>query len=146
MGTEQKKLQNIAIFLGVVVLVDAIDLIVSLLDGNFALVTDTDATVQAVVNGVLIGTLVISILSLLVQAFLAWKGLSEAKQPTGAKLHVVIAKVLFIINVVMLVFLFAGLFTGSNLGDVASSMILCAFDVGVLYFYMTRAKIVSLLK
>lgn len=146
MGIEQKKLQNIALFLGVVILLDAIDLIVSLLDGNFAIVTDTDATVQTVLNGILIGTLAVNVIVLAVQAFLVWKGFAEAKNPTGATLHVTIAKVLLIINIVMLAFLIAGLFTGSNLGETVSTMILTVFDTVVMYLYMSRAKSVAVLK
>lgn len=146
MGIEQKKLQNIAMFLGVVILIDAMDLVISLLDGNFAIVTDTDAMVQTMLNGILIGTLAVNVFILLVKAFLVWKGFAEAKNPNGATLHVTIAKALLIINIVMLAFLIAGLFTSSNLGNVVSNMILTVFDTAVMYFYMSRAKSVSLLK
>lgn len=144
MRKEQKELQNIAIILGVLLALDVVEFVLGL--GSFGLVTDSNPTVQAIANGILIGGMAAIVITMLLQAFLVWKGFSEAKNPTGATLHVTIAKVFMIINVVLLVILVAGIFTGTPLGEVLLSIVICACDIGLMYLYMNSAKGVSLLK
>jgi hypothetical protein len=140
-----KKAKELFIF-GVVILaiaaVDLISFIVELCTLDFSIYANEEKLAQTVLKVVTIVCLVISAVSILVSVYLGVKGITESKKPSGGKLHITIAKIIAIFNVVLAVFAAIVLFNSKDLfGDILT-LLITIVDVIFMFSYVNAAKAV----
>ena len=126
----------------VIAIVDLITLVLNFRGGIFDSVTHEDATVQTVTNivlGVIVG---ISALSILIGLYLGGKGIAESKNASGGKLHIKLAKLIAILNVILLVIVGLSLFNSTNLRSDLETAGLCLVDAILMFSYVEVAKAV----
>lgn len=126
-----------------IAILDLAMLVLDFIGGDFAMVTHEDQLVENLANAVIIIVLSISILSILIGGYLGIKGVLEAKNPTNATLHIILAKIIAVINVVLAV-LFAIAMIGTNdlFGDIVTPS-LCVLDAVIMFSYAKEAKAVQ---
>ena len=133
-------------FYGIALLViatcDLLMLVMDLRGGDFAMVTHEDPLTQAVTNGILIAILICISISILVGGYLGVKGILESRNPSGGRLHIVIARALAILNLVLTVIMGLALFNSTDLRGDIETFLLCMADLILMSCYAKAAKAV----
>ena len=70
------------------------------------------------------------------------KGIMESRKPSGGRLHIKIAKVLAILNLVLTVFMGLALFNSTDLRGDIETFLLCMADMILMSCYANAAKAV----
>ena len=103
-----------------------------------------DPAIQAAVTGIVIAILVLWALAIVAQLFIGGRGLqiSSSSNPTKSGSHIVIAKILGVLNVIMTIIVAVGLFTTKFDIENLLTLIISICDVIILFSYAKDAKIV----
>ena len=137
-----KLLHFYAVALLILAVYDLISLLTGILQGEFAMVKNEDALVQAVTNGIVVFVLALSVVTILIGGYLGIKGILESKKISAGTAHIVIAKIVGIINLVLAGFMFLALFSSENLWDDITTLGICVADAVFMFEYAKAAKAV----
>lgn len=121
---------------------DLITLLIGVLSDDFAMVTYEDALVQAVTNGIVVFVLALSVVTILIGGYLGIKGILECKKISAGTAHIVIAKIVGIINLVLAGFMFLALLSSENLLEDITTLGICVVDAVFMFEYAKVAKAV----
>ena len=138
-----KELHFYAVALLILAIFDLIMIAVGFLAGDYTMIANESALVQAVTNAIIIVVLVCSLLSVLVGAYLGIKGIAEAKKPTNGKVHIVLAKIVAIFNIVLAVLMALALFGSTDLKEDITTFGICVVDAMFMFSYANAAKAVQ---
>lgn len=140
-----KKTKQLFIYGIVLVALAVIDLLKLILDfraGLFEMVVHSDKTVQDVTNIVLYVIIGFSVLSMLIGFYLGGKGIAESRNPSGDRLHIVIARVIGTLNLIMMVIVGLSLLNSTDLLHDLETLGLYTIDMILFYSYANVAKAV----
>ena len=138
-----KELHFYAVALLILAVFDLIMIAVGFLAGDYAMIVNESALVQAVTNAIIIVVLVCSLISVLVSAYLGVKGLMEVKKPTNCKTHILLAKIAAIFNIVLAVIMGLALFGSTDLSEDITTFGICVVDAMFMFSYANAAKAVQ---
>lgn len=145
MEKAQKNFRFLGIMLIVLAILDVVKITLSTITD---LVNDTwekafssiDASYHDAVKIFMFVLLGISVVSLLVQVFLAIRAIQISKTPSKATLHLSIAKFLMILNIVLAVIVAISLFSSNDISDDLITLALCFVDACIMYSYLQEGK------
>ena len=141
-----KKNTNLYIYgilLLVVAIVDAITLIISASTGEIAMIVHEKEFVEKLANLVIIGVVACISISVLINAYLGIKGIKEATKPSGGKLHIIIARIICIINYLMALVVVLALFKSDSMWNDICTLCSCLVDASIMFFYASECKKVN---
>jgi hypothetical protein len=127
----------------VVAIVDAITLIISASTGEIAMIVHEKEFVEKLANLVIIGVVACISISVLISAYLGIKGIKEATKPSGGKLHIILAKIILIINCLMALVVVVALFKSDSMWNDICTLCSCLVDASIMFFYASECKKVS---
>lgn len=131
----RRNLYNTGITLLVLMLIDVVDFTFGILDANrLNLIMQ-----EGIGRTVMIIYIAVSLLIILANTFLGARAISEAQNPTSSSLHIKLAKLAFIINLLMLIALVADLLSPTSSKDIFST-VKVALNVLIMYFYNAEAS------
>ena len=136
---KKKELHFYGVALTILALFNLCTLLIGVLAGDYELVTHEDALVQTVTNIVMMVIVGCAVVSILVGAYLGVKGIKESKNPSGGKLHIVIAKFAMVFNFVLAGFMALALIGTDNFREDLTTAGLCVVDAMFMYCYMKAA-------
>ena len=137
---KNKTLYIYGILLLVVAIVDAITLIISAATGEIAMIVHEKEFVEKLANLVIIGVVACISISVLINAYLGIKGIKEATKPSGGKLHIILAKIICIINCLMALVVVIALFKSDSVWNDISTLCSCLVDASIMFFYASECK------
>ena len=126
----------------ILAIIDAITLLMDFNEGFFNGIVHPDPTVQNVTNIVLYVLLSWAILSILIGFYLGVKGIADSRGGYGSRLHIVLARIIGIINVILLIILGLGLLDSTDLWHDLETVGLCLVDIILMFSYASAAKAV----
>ena len=126
----------------ILAIIDAIMLFMDFNEGFFDEIAHPDPTVESVTNIVLYVLLAWATLSILIEFYLGIKGLADSRGPAGSRLHIFIARVIGIINVILLLILGLSLLDSTDLLHDLETVGLCLVDIILMFSYANAAKAV----
>ena len=131
------------ILLLAVAIVDAITLIISASTGEIAMIVHEKEFVEKLANLVIIGVVACISISVLINAYLGIKGIKEATKPSGGKLHIIIARIICIINYLMALVVVVALFKSDSMWNDICTLCSCLVDASIMFFYASECKKVN---
>ena len=141
--SKRKQLHRYGVALLLVAVCNLVILVLNIIAGDFDLLTYEDALVQDVANAIIITVLSCTALSILVGGYLGIKGILEAKKISGRSVHIVVARAVAVINLILAVIMGLALLGSRNLGDDFSSFVFCFVDTIIMYEYAKIARAVK---
>ena len=126
----------------ILALIDAITLYMDFSEGYFDQIIHPDPTVQNVTNTILYVILAWAVLSVLTGFYFGIKGIADSRGPFGSRLHIFLARVIGIINVIMLIILGLSLLDTTDLWYDLETISLCLVDIILMFSYANAAKAV----
>ena len=106
-----------------------------------SLTADTEFSVE-IVKAVLYVMVGISVLSILLGLYLGIKGIMESRNPSGGRLHISLAKLVGIINLIFAIILGFSLLNSTDLWNDMETFGLCMVDLIFMFSYASAAKAV----
>ena len=137
-----KTLLVIGWLLLIVAVVDAVDVIIGFIKNSYVVPANPDQLVQTVQTVVIIVGISFSIISILVNAFLGIRGITESSNPSGGKAHIVIAKILAVLCVIVCVLSAIALFSSKDLLADIVALAIYIVDASLMFIYVREAKAV----
>ena len=131
-----------SIALIVIALCDLGMLVLDFRGGYFDNITSDDALVEKVFNIFMKVLFGIASLSILINVYLAVKGFAELGNFSGGRLHIVLARIIGIFNLVLTVILGLGLLDSTDLATDLKTFGLCIVDMILMFSYAKAAKAV----
>lgn len=141
-----KKSKELLIYSIALLFIAICEFFILLLDiraGDYAMVTHEDALIQALTNGIIVVVLACSCISILVGGYLGIKGWLESRKPSGGSLHIVIAKIIAILNVILFIIFLLSMIGSTDLGDDIYTLATCGVDTILMFSYLGAAKAVK---
>ena len=122
--------------------IDVLTLMMDFRAGLWEMLLQADPTLQDAVSIVLYVMVGFSVLSILIGFYLGGKGLLEVRSPSGDRLHIVLARVIGTINLLLAAFFALSLLDSTDLAHDLETLGLCVIDVILMYSYANVAKAV----
>ena len=141
--SKKRQLYRYGIALLLVAISNLVILVLNIIAGEYDLLTHEDALVQAVANAIIITVLFCTSLSILVGAYLGLKGIFESKKISNRSVHIVVARAVAVINLILAVIMGLALLGSRNFGDDFSSFVFCFTDTIIMYEYAKIARAVQ---
>lgn len=139
---KSKELFIYSIVILFVALCDLVRVIIQLCTIDFNMFANEEALLETVGKTILIIAFIISFISIIIGFYLGVKGIAESKKTSGSRLHIVIGKIVAILNVILAISLAITLFDSKNLVDDIFSFIIALTDVIIMFSYVSTAKAV----
>ena len=140
-----KKTTQLLIYSIVLIGLAVIDVLTLMMDfraGLWEMLLQADPTLQDAVSIVLYLMVGFSVLSILIGFYLGGKGLLEVRSPSGDRLHIVLARVIGTINLLLAAFFALSLLDSTDLLHDLETLGLCVIDMILMYSYANVAKAV----
>ena len=144
-----KKNKNLYLY-GVVLLslaiLDLVMFVISAVSGEIKMVVHENEGLEKFANFAIICVVGAMIVSILINAYLGIKGIKESTKPSGSKLHILIAKLLAILNIIVAVCVVVALFKSDSMWNDIWTLCVSIVDVVFMFSYAKEAKKVRGLK
>jgi uncharacterized membrane protein YhaH (DUF805 family) len=88
----------------------------------------------------LIIAFVLALILLIPDVYVGIKGIKEATKPSGGKLHIILAKIICIINCLMTLVVVVALFKSDSIWNDISTLCSCLVDASIMFFYASECK------
>lgn len=120
--------------------VSLIRLILSFVMTDFNVEELPEEMTEEVYRVTLIVILAISLVCLIPQIYVGFKGLKMSKNPDSSGAHIVWATILFVLSIIALISPVRNLIDGGNIGDNVTALIDCLIDVVIFFSFIKYAK------
>lgn len=111
------------------------------LTGKFNVNSAEYQSIENMVKVIFAIVVCIQIIVILAQVFIGIKGILESKKATDARLHILLAKTFAIVNVVLAVIGFIGVFDATELlFSAIAGVVTCVVDACIMFCYVKTAK------
>lgn len=144
-----KKNKNLYLY-GVVLLglaiLDLVMFIISAASGEIKMVEHEKEALANFANFAIVCVVAAIIISILVNAYLGIKGMKESKKPSGGKAHIIIAKLIAILNIIVAVCVVVALFKSDSMWNDIWTLCVSVVDAIFMFSYAKEAKKVRGLK